>query len=709
MFREERMRVIDINTFVNSFKVKPNNTMSFLLGAGTSVSSGIMSGGQMVWDFKRSIFCTEKNLKTDLYADLSKEQRQKEIQSYFDSKGGFPSLWTPEEYSFYFEKCYPSRRDREYYIQGKVRDVKPSLGYLCLGELIINGKVNLVSTTNFDDLVQAGIHEINAGISVKTISSATSSSVGFSLTDGFPNIVKLHGDYLFDKLKNTTDELQSLEEKISDIWKSGISDKGLIVIGYAGNDNSIMKALEDLINANQVKKGVYWCQPEGVTLSSRAKAFMEKACSKNEESTIVEISDFDGLMYKLFMSMNLQNSQIDTLWKHCDKRQDILYEDIGEYRATVVTNALPALQYPRKCYVFNSDIKSWKELRETVNEFCTAILYKRRVWAIGSKTEIMKSFSGKINGEIEELSISQYMMQLEDSDVLGMFYSIIDKQLVKRGLLSCGNDRVYDPKSKNYKNGHNLYDAVKMSFSFVKGNLVLNILPTVHALRIDGTELNKLDYQNVVNKEISVLYNRNVNEKIDEWINRLTYKKRIFFELGNAILEFNSIRIRFAGSGMINKCYQAKEPEMVFDYEDKKSSINQLKGLFNYGPIEKYPNRSIRLAVLTPKECARDIWEHLIKLQAYHITTLKQDASFLPEYTGFQNVFRCGLDIPNGTDNTRFKGYELKKALEVDPKKYFDVICQYIDRFERNITEFDVLVIYIPDQLSKMRELKNDS
>ena len=56
-------------TLVNAFKVKPNNSMSFLLGAGTSVSSGIMSGGQMVWDFKRSIVCTEKNLKTDLCID----------------------------------------------------------------------------------------------------------------------------------------------------------------------------------------------------------------------------------------------------------------------------------------------------------------------------------------------------------------------------------------------------------------------------------------------------------------------------------------------------------------------------------------------------------------------------------------------------------------------------------------------------------------
>ena len=53
-----------------------------------------------------------------------------------------------------------------------------------------------------DDLVQAGVHSINPGFSIKTISSAVSNSVGFALNEGFPNIIKLHGDYLFDKLKN---------------------------------------------------------------------------------------------------------------------------------------------------------------------------------------------------------------------------------------------------------------------------------------------------------------------------------------------------------------------------------------------------------------------------------------------------------------------------------------------------------------------------
>lgn len=703
------MRVIDTNTFINSFKVKPEKSMSFLLGAGASVSSNIPSGGQMVWDFKRTLYCTAHNVRTSIYGDLSKKNVQKEIQSYFDGQEEYPELWSTEEYSFYFEKCYPLRRDREYYIQDKVRDVKPALGYLCMGELIINGKIDLVSTTNFDDLVQAGIHAINSGFSIKTISSAVSNSVGFSLYDGFPNIIKLHGDYLIDKIKNTDTELQELEDKIAEIWKTAIRENGIIIVGYAGNDNSVMTVLEGLVEAGEIKKGIYWCKPKGTELGLRANKFMDKACMRNEQSAVVEIDDFDSLMFSLYLAMNLENSSIDELWKGNDKKQDILYDAVGRHAATAITNALPAVQFPRKCYVFSSNITSWKELRATVNDSCVAILCKGKVWALGSKCGILEAFADKNISDIEEMDIPTYMMKLEHSDIMGMFYKIIEYNLVSAGLVPFGKAKYFDKDSKRLKNGCFVYDAIKIAISFVDDNVVMNLLPTFHVLKSNETELERFEYQNIVNSEMSTMYNKQMNEKIEIWIQKLSKNGKLIFEFGDAVLEFSTTRMQFTGAGSIDKCYQAKEPELIFDYENNSYvAVNQLKGLINYGPIETYTNRSVRLAVLSPRECAKDIWNHLNKLNMHHVTKLKQEGAFLPEYLGFQNVFRCGLDIPNGNDVKRFMGYSMNKALEVDAERYFNGICQYIDRFERERYEFDVLIIYIPKQLSKMRELKND-
>lgn len=704
------MRTIDVNTFVNSFKIKPDKSMSFLLGAGASVSSNIPSGGQMVWDFKRTLYCTANKIRTSLYGDLSKENVQKEIQSYFDGKDGYPKLWSTEEYSFYFEKCYPSRSDREYYIRNKVRDIKPSLGYLCMGEMIINGKIDLVATTNFDNLVQAGVHSINPGFSIKTISSAVSNSVGFALNEGFPNIIKLHGDYLFDKLKNTTSELQNLEDEIADIWKSSIKENGLIVIGYAGNDNSVMSVLEDLIKEGDIKKGVYWCKTKDSKLSERAQKFMENACNDNEQSAVVEIEDFDDLMYSIYVAMNLNNSNIDELWKANDKKQEITYNSIGRHTEIAITNALHAIQFPKKCYVFSSNISTWKELRATINDSCVAILHKGKVWALGSMNGISEAFADKITSNIEEMDIPTYMIKLENSDVIGMFYEIIGKFLISKGLIAYGKNKYFDRSSRRLINDCFVYDAIKISLSFVDDNVIMNLLPTVHVLKSDESQLDRFRYQSIVNNEISKLYNKQMDEKIDIWIKKLSNNRKLIFELGNAIIEFNTQRIHFSGTGSIDKCYLAKETELVFDYDnDGCVAVNQLKGLINYGPLESYANRSVRLAVLSPRECAKDIWGHLNELNRHHATTLRQDKTFLPEYIGFQDVFRCGLNIPNGNDAKRFRGYSLSGALKTSAQDFFNGICKYIDAMEREKHEFDVLVIYIPNQLSKMRELKNEN
>ena len=308
------------------------------------------------------------------------------------------------------------------------------------------------------------------------------------------------------------------------------------------------------------------------------------------------------------------------------------------------------------------------------------------------------------------MDIPIYMMKLEYSDVIGMFYEIIENNLLSMGLSSFGKNKYFDKNSGRLKNGCFVYDAIKIALSFVDSNVVMNLLPTVHVLKNDESQLERFAYQNIVNSEMSILYNKQMNDKIEIWIQKLSKKGKMIFELGNAVLEFNTQRIQFAGTGSINKCYQAKETELAFDYENgSRVAVNQLKGLINYGPLESYANRSVRLAVLSPRECAEDIWKHLNELNKHHATTLKQDKVFLPEYIGFQDVFRCGLNIPNGNDTKRFRGYSLNEALKANAEDFFNGICRYIDAMEREKHEYDVLVIYIPNQLSKMRELKNEN
>ena len=189
--------------------------------------------------------------------------------------------------------------------------------------------------------------------------------------------------------------------------------------------------------------------------------------------------------------MNLENSNIDELWKGNDKKQEILYDAIGRHTASAITNALPAIQFPRKCYVFSSNITTWKELRSITNKSCVAILHKGKVWALGSKNGILEAFADKNISYIEEMDIPIYMMKLEHSDVIGMFYEIIENNLLSKGLSSFGKNKYFDRNSKRLRNGYFVYDAIKIALSFVKDNVVMNLLPTVHVLKSDGSQLDR--------------------------------------------------------------------------------------------------------------------------------------------------------------------------------------------------------------------------
>lgn len=67
------MRKIDKETFLRSFKVFSNQSFDLFLGAGASISSGIPSGGDLVWHFKREILSSSGKINGKKFLDLKIE------------------------------------------------------------------------------------------------------------------------------------------------------------------------------------------------------------------------------------------------------------------------------------------------------------------------------------------------------------------------------------------------------------------------------------------------------------------------------------------------------------------------------------------------------------------------------------------------------------------------------------------------------------
>src|SRR5215813_4715394 len=96
------------------------------------------------------------------------------------------------------------------------------------------------------------------------------------MTSERPKIIKLHGDFLFDNIKNTVSELETLEANMRQKFTQYASEFGLIVIGYRGADRSVMDTLSLLLrNEALFQYGVYWCFRKGSKLSPKPEALLQ--------------------------------------------------------------------------------------------------------------------------------------------------------------------------------------------------------------------------------------------------------------------------------------------------------------------------------------------------------------------------------------------------------------------------------------------------
>lgn len=711
---------IDMPAFIRNFSVNNKGAIDIFLGSGASVQAGIPTGSGMVWEFKREIYCTETETSREKFKDLQSQHTQKLLQDYFDGQGNHPLQHDPREYSHYFELCYSTSTARERYIQEKVRDISPSLGHLCLGDLFINKKIQCIWTTNFDELIEAGINTISPGHSFTVYSSANSGSLKTS-SDSFSSIYKLHGDYRYDKIKNTSKELQALESAMYDQFEKRLHGRGIIFIGYSGYDDSIMKVLEEHIeDTDFLRQGLIWMIPDGASICSRVGILMERACSLNTSSCVIEIPSFDEFMYYTYKMQGKSNTDIDNRWIDYPKRKKSLTFTGAAIDSFTKTNTFISIEYP-KYKVFNTDITSWKELKTVLNDSgIIAALYDGRIYSFEEDKIIQSVFGKHICSEILEERVNNRILYKFDSIYTGMLYKLIQKTLIDEiGLCSFGRNKYYDPKTAVDKGYYTVYDGLEISLSVYDGRYYLSILPTVYMQRKDGKVFDRFSRQKIINKIMSALYNKQYDGKLRYWSSILLQQKSVLLFSYKAFdLIFNGLYLSGGGENRRPEwptipTYKFDEPEMLFSVtDDSCRAINQLKGITKYGPIdysyskEKTTRDAIRLAVISPRQELRKILAHLSTLCQNNTPQNSRDG-FLPPYNGFETIYKRNLHVPSETDASLVMIYDEDEALKKDAKRFLSNMKFFIDKLSNQYT-FDIAVIYIPRKFEKFREAKND-
>ena len=289
-----KKRTIDDLANVISLRTDQNPNYSILLGAGCSVSSGIRSATDLINEW-RDEYCRHKEAKN---IEEQKAYLKKHHPDWYDSN---------REYSSLFEKKYDLQRHRRMFVETEVCGKTPSIGYAYLTSLIRSKYFNTLFTTNFDDLINEAFYLYS---DLRPIVCAHDSSINsITITSTRPKIIKLHGDYLFDDIKATVRETESLELNMKAKFSEFAKDYGLIVVGYSGYDRSIMEAISTLLkNDAYFNNGIYWCLRKESEISEELKKLFWK-----DKVYFIEIEGFDELFAQIHAYLNKEeNTPIST-------------------------------------------------------------------------------------------------------------------------------------------------------------------------------------------------------------------------------------------------------------------------------------------------------------------------------------------------------------------------------------------------------------
>ena len=302
----KRRTLKDLATYI---KTKSGNSpnYSMFLGAGASVTSGISSGTQLVEEWRKEIYelsssCIFTDVRTARQYLIDKES------SWYDPTN---------EYSSLFQKKFDLPSQRRRFVEKQVDSKLPSTGYSYLVSLFQSAYLDTVFTTNFDDLINEAFYQFSR--ERPTLCAHDSSIKGVSVNSSRPKIIKVHGDYLFDSIKSTLNETESLEintrEKLIEFTKK----YGMIFIGYAGNDRSIIDVINYLLRQDEfLGNGIYWCIRKDDEINPDLHKIL-----KRERVYYVEIDGFDEALAELHYCIIGEGLSLESNFKST-KRESML-------------------------------------------------------------------------------------------------------------------------------------------------------------------------------------------------------------------------------------------------------------------------------------------------------------------------------------------------------------------------------------------------
>jgi NAD-dependent SIR2 family protein deacetylase len=360
----QQLRYLDTAEFLRRHGSRAPSLM-WLLGAGASAAAGIPTAGQMIWDFKRSIFCSEERVSLHACENLEDPAVQGRIQRHFQPPD-HPKTGDVEEYPHYFERAFPDDADRRRYVQDKVLGATPSFGHESLAALVKAERARIIWTTNFDRCIETSITRAfnDAGrLVVADLSNPTLAAEAIK-EERWPVLGKLHGDFQSRRLKNTADELREQDGQLRQMLTDSCKRYGLVVVGYSGRDESVMLALSEAAVQGGFPQGLFWIHRGPEPPLEPVQRLIDNAVAAGIDAAIVEAETFDEILGDVLrQTPNLSSEAVLAVEQSAPRLTSAPVPSKGQSWPVIRTNALPITEFPSVCRRVQSEIGGAKELR----------------------------------------------------------------------------------------------------------------------------------------------------------------------------------------------------------------------------------------------------------------------------------------------------------------------------------------------------------
>ena len=671
---------LEFDAFLRSIKQNLDSTFGLLLGAGASISSGVQSANDCIWDWKASIYYTQSGSQQKL-ADPKKSARSRAtIQKWLDAQQSYPEAGSNEEYSFYAEKAYQIEGDRIKYFENLCRDKTPYVGYKLLCLLNKYGIVKSIWSTNFDGLVERAAQQAN--ITPITITPDSVNRIYRTESSNELLYIALHGDYKYSTLKNTTKELDSQHEDFVSAIRRYFVDQNLIVIGYSGRDVSLMDALTQAFTDKGAGR-LYWCGL-GNTIDPKVEELIQKARQAGREAYYIDTDGFDKTMLSLmtycFNDDVAKQSEISEILKVVKVAPAITPFNIKEAATVkyIKSNLIPVV-FPKEIFQFQvsigNGINRWKYVRDKIeNKGIAAVPFKDKIYAISTVSMINEVFGHDLISEIERIPIM--IDEIEQNSIFKELFLdaiLLGISELKNLGVNLRQKKLWNKESLTHDQDVIVHEAIECGISFIPNQTyaLLSITPSVYIESSKSIALEKK--QEYSRGYLDKMWNKKYEAKLQHWCDIISNGTKVVFDIplnskSGFTFKLSSNRgfIEIHGTSNAYKVYppygynprqtiyhgiQIEEPKLEFRnaYADRPFyDVNPMRGLTNHKPFDadyydKLP-QDIYLGVVCPKSFGAVFHGFLEKLNATKYTV--QSSDYIHNYIGFNSIYNCRLEIP---------------------------------------------------------------